>query len=336
MVIKENYPLLGLNTFHMTVSTSWFAEYSNVAELQDLLKSDLLSKNEFFHIGGGSNLLFTKDFPGVILHSAIRFIEKRDENEESVYLRVGAGVVWDDFCRFAVENGYGGVENLSWIPGEVGASAVQNIGAYGVEAGDLIDSVETIEVLSGNPRVFKVDACGYGYRESVFKKELKGKYIVTAVVYRLDKTPHYKLDYGNLRHELAAFSDVSLETVRQAVIDIRKSKLPDPDVAGNAGSFFMNPVITRSQFEKLKQEYPAIPHYDVSEEMVKVPAAWMIDQCGWKGREHGGAAVHDKQCLVLINKCGATARDIQELAAMISESVWDKFKVYISPEVNYI
>ncbi|MEG1585839.1 MAG: UDP-N-acetylmuramate dehydrogenase [Bacteroidales bacterium] len=336
MLLQEQYPLLKCNTFHIQAVARWFAEYSSVAELKELLRSDLLKTNPFLAIGGGSNILFTDNYPGVILHSVIRFIEPVREDENSVWIKVGSGVVWDDFCAYAVNNGLGGAENLSYIPGEVGASAVQNIGAYGVEACDIIEEVETIQVEQCEERIFKKEDCGYGYRKSIFKGDLKGKYIVTAVVFKLDKQPVCKLDYGNLREEVAKYPDLTPAAVRNAVIQIRKSKLPEPDVTGNAGSFFMNPVISLAQYTELLKEYPQMPHYAVSQDLVKIPAAWMIERCGWKGKEWGGAAVHDKQCLVLINKNQATASEICALADAICKSVKEKFDITISPEVNYI
>ncbi|MGL4293792.1 MAG: UDP-N-acetylmuramate dehydrogenase [Bacteroidales bacterium] len=336
MLIEGDYPLRERNTFHMDVRARWFVEYDSVEELIALLNSELIRENKWLAVGAGSNLLFTGDYPGVILHSRICFVKREKEDDKHVWLRVGSGVVWDDFCAYAVENGLGGCENLSYIPGEVGASAVQNIGAYGVEVSDIIEEVETVRVENGQKRIFLQAECLYGYRASVFKKELKGKFIVTSVLYRLDKKPEYRLDYGNLREELGSVENLSPERVRRAVINIRKNKLPDPEVAGNAGSFFMNPVIGRDHYDRLLQRYPGMPHYPVDDNRVKVPAAWLIDQCGWKGKMVGGAAVHDKQCLVLINKNQATASEVIRLAESICESVRTTFGIDIHPEVNYI
>jgi UDP-N-acetylmuramate dehydrogenase len=259
------------------------------------------------------------------------------ENEDEVLVRAGAGEVWDDFVAYTVEKGWYGAENLSLIPGEVGASAVQNIGAYGVEAKDLIVKVDTLEVETGKERVFGNEECGYAYRESVFKHALKGKYIVTHVTYRLFKKPSYRLDYGNVHSELEKRGcELTLENVRQTIIDIRESKLPDPKVQGNAGSFFMNPIVPRPLFEELLGKYPSMPFYEVDAERVKIPAAWMIDQCGWKGKQLGRAGVHNKQALVLVNCGGATGQEIIALSEEIQRSVLDKFGVRISPEVNFI
>ncbi len=335
ITIEENKSLQQLHTFHLSVSSRWFVEYQSVKELIDLLKTDLLRENPFLQIGGGSNLLFMSDYEGVILHSKIRFIEVVSETSEYVTVKAGSGVVWDDFVKYSVSNGWGGAENLSLIPGEVGASAVQNIGAYGVEVKDIILQVEAIEVATGKERTFTTAECMYGYRDSIFKKELKGKYIITSVVYLLRKNPVYHLNYGNLRHAIGNKS-INLQTIRDTVIEIRKSKLPDPDDYGNAGSFFMNPVIPVSQYDLLKEKYPEMPFYPVDAQFVKVPAAWLIDKAGWKSKMLGGAAVHDKQCLVLINKNNAVAKDIIDLAQNIVDSVKSLYGITIKPEVNYI
>jgi UDP-N-acetylmuramate dehydrogenase len=321
----------------MDVEASVFVEYESVTELKEILLHQLCPEGKWLHIGGGSNLLFTGDFDGMILHSAIKGFEVVSENEDEVLVRAGAGEVWDDFVAYTVEKGWYGAENLSLIPGEVGASAVQNIGAYGVEAKDLIVKVDTLEVETGKERVFGNEECGYAYRESVFKHALKGKYIVTHVTYRLSKHPSYRLDYGNVHSELEKRGcELTLENVRQTIIDIRESKLPDPKVQGNAGSFFMNPIVPRPLFEELLGKYPSMPFYEVDAERVKIPAAWMIDQCGWKGKQLGRAGVHNKQALVLVNCGGATGQEIIALSEEIQRSVLDKFGVRISPEVNFI
>lgn len=329
--------LLPHHTFGMDVKASLFVEYDSVAELQSVLSDKDVMTGGWLHIGGGSNLLFKGDYAGTVLHSAIRGYEVVAENEREIEVRAGAGEVWDDFVAYTVKNGWYGAENLSWIPGEVGASAVQNIGAYGVEAKDLIVSVETVEVETGKERIFAKEECRYAYRESIFKKELKGKYIVTYVTYRLSKRPIFNLEYGNVRGELEKRGDeVTLENVRKVIIAVREAKLPDPKVQGNAGSFFMNPMIPRKQFEKLQQQYPDMPHYEVDGDRVKIPAAWMIDRCGWKGRQVGRAGVHSRQALVLVNCGGATGDEVISLAGQIQESVFQKFGIILSPEVNYI
>lgn len=337
MKILKDYSLLPHNTFGMDIKTSLFIEYDSTEELKELLEQHALAHGQWLHIGGGSNLLFTADYPGTILHSAIKGYEVTSENKDEVIVRVGAGEVWDDFVAYTVGQEWYGAENLSLIPGEVGASAVQNIGAYGIEAKDLIVKVETIEVSTGHERTFGNADCQYAYRESIFKHSLKGKYIVTHVSFRLKKTPTYHLDYGNIRSELEKRNcTLNLQNVRNIIIHIRNSKLPDPQVQGNAGSFFMNPIIPRSQFEALLKTYPSIPHYEVDNERVKIPAAWMIDQCGWKGKQLGRAGVHSQQALVIINCGGATGQEIITLSQEIQQSVFQKFGIKILPEVNFI
>ena len=336
MTISKHVSLLPFNTFGIDVKTDYLIEYFSVEELSAILKSELVTSSRLLHVGGGSNLLFLNDFDGVVLHSQLKSIDLLTTDEQSVYVEVGAGVAWDDFVDFAVNKGWGGVENLSLIPGETGAAAVQNIGAYGVEVQSVIDRVKTVEVESGEIREFSNAECEYGYRESIFKTMLKGKYIVTSVVFRLECVPTFTLDYQHLEDEVRKNGEVSLANVRQTIIAIRQSKLPDPAVQGNAGSFFMNPVIPKSLFVQLQSQFPEMPHYYVSETDEKVPAAWLIDKCGWKGKQIGKAAVHDKQALVLVNKGGATGAEIVFLAEQIQLSVKEKFGIELRPEVNYI
>lgn len=337
--MKELYncSLLPYNTFGMDVKASRFVEYASVEELRGLWNAEREAVARALHIGGGSNLLFASDYEGLILHSAIKGYTVVKETEEEVEVRVGAGEVWDDFVAYTVANGWYGAENLSLIPGEVGASAVQNIGAYGVEAKDLIVSVDTFGLETGEERWFMREECRYAYRESVFKQELKGKYAVTFVTYRLKKHPVFHLEYGNIRAELEKQGcQVDLENVRRIIIAIRQAKLPDPKVLGNAGSFFMNPVVPKMQFEALLAQYPDMPHYPVDDAHVKIPAGWMIDRCGWKGKRVGHAGVHEKQALVLVNCGGATGKEVMHLAEEIVASVRERFGVTIRPEVNYI
>ena len=350
---EQDYCLLNHNTFGMNVKARRYVEYDSEAELKDLIPT---LSGEVLHMGGGSNLLFQGDYAGTVLHSAIKGIEVVDETADEVLVRVGAGEVWDDFVAWAVAQSYGGVENLSLIPGEVGASAVQNIGAYGVEAKDVIALVEAIDLSNGQKRVCGTEECDYAYRQSIFKKQLKGKYAITYVTYRLQKQPQLKLDYGNLRAVLGEkgqrTTDDGQQTtdngqrttengrrtigeVRQAIIDIRNAKLPDPKVQGNAGSFFMNPVVSREKFLSIQKDYPTMPYYEV-EGGVKIPAGWMIDQCGWKGKSLGRAGVHDKQALVLVNLGGATSDEIITLCNTICKDVHEKFGIDIHPEVNFI
>lgn len=322
------------NTFGLDVKAGRWLEYASVEELKALIAEGQIS-SPYLHVGSGSNLLFLGDFEGTVLHSAIKSIELVNQDAEKVWLRVGAGVIWDDFVAYCVERGYYGAENLSLIPGEVGASAVQNIGAYGVEVKDLISCVETVDVY-GDKRVFGVEECGYAYRNSVFKRPDMKSFFVTHVTFALNKAEQYTLNYGTIRQELEKYPQIDLATVRQVIVSIRESKLPDPKVLGNAGSFFMNPIVPRAKYETLLQEYPSMPSYQVDATHVKIPAGWMIEQCGWKGKSLGNAAVHDKQALVLVNCGGATGADIVALSDAVRAAVREKFGVEIHPEVNMI
>lgn len=322
------------NTFGIDVTAARFLEYGSEDELRELIAAGQVVA-PWLHIGGGSNLLFIKDYEGTVLHSRIGGLEVTSEDEEHVWVRVGAGVVWDDFVAWCVKRHWYGAENLSLIPGEVGASAVQNIGAYGVEVKDLITSVETIN-MAREKRIYGVDECGYSYRKSLFKQPEMKAVFVTYVNFCLSKREYYTLDYGTIRQELEKYPVLNLETLRRVIIDIRQSKLPDPKVLGNAGSFFMNPIVPRRQFESLQREYPDMPHYDVDAGRVKIPAAWMIDRCGWKGKALGPAAVHGRQALVLVNSGGATGADIVALSDAVRASVREKFGIDIHPEVCLI
>ena len=382
MVKTEYYKdLTKMNTFGMKVKARCFIEYDSVADLVDIEFEELA--RPVLHIGGGSNLLFTDDFKGTVLHSKIDFIEILDEchsapvapsqtslgpspypgvgkchfrtNDtssegvqpvETVLVSVGAGVVFDDFCDWAAKEGLWGVENLSHIPGEVGASAVQNIGAYGVEVKDVIRKVYCYDTVDEEFVNFDVEDLQYGYRDSAFKDpEIRGRYIVTHVVFALSRTPQPKLEYGHLKEAVeAAGSELTPGLIRKVIIKIRKEKLPEPSVMGSAGSFFKNPVISREHFERIeaaaKAEHGAdckVPHYDLPDGMVKVPAAWMIEQCGWKGRRSGGAAVWEKQPLVIVNYTGeAYPEEIIGLEKRIIASVKTKFGVELHPEVDHI
>ena len=349
MVKTEYYKdLTKMNTFGMKVKARCFIEYDSVADLVDIEFEELA--RPVLHIGGGSNLLFTDDFKGTVLHSKINFIEILNEEATGpVLVSVGAGVVFDDFCDWAAKEGLWGAENLSYIPGEVGASAIQNIGAYGVEVKDIIHKVYCYDTIEEEFVSFSLEECGYGYRDSIFKKpEIKGRYIVTHVVFALSREPKPQLGYGHLRDAVMAVVGVSDEptpaVIRKVIIKIRKEKLPEPSVMGSAGSFFMNPVISHEHYQKIEAAAKAefgpdykVPHYDLPDGMVKVPAAWMIEQCGWKGKRSGGAAVYDKQPLVIVNYTGeAYPEEIIGLERRIIASVKTKFGVDLHPEVDHI
>lgn len=329
--------LLAYNTFGIDAKCNELIEYASVADLIAILPS--LQGKRWLHIGGGSNLLFVNDFEGVVLHSQIKDIEVVQQDNVQVCLRVGAGVVWDEFVNYCVENHYYGLENLSYIPGEIGASAVQNIGAYGAEVCQFIIHVETLEVETGKKRIFNNKECEYAYRSSVFKHELKGKYIVTHVVYKLSCKFEPNLAYGGIQRALQdrqiSTSELTARTLRDVIIDVRKAKLPEPHEIGSAGSFFMNPVVEESKFKDLFNKFPQIPHYQM-DNGVKIPAGWLIEQCGWKGKHMGRAGVYSRQALVLINLGGAKGTDIVALSNAIRHDVKQKFGIDIYPEVNFI
>ena len=328
----RDFQLRPYNTFGIEARAAEFIDYTDARDLSDIFP--LAGVARWLHIGGGSNLLFTRDYDGLVLHSSATGVEVVAEDDETVDVRACAGLGWDDFVSMCVGRGWTGAENLSLIPGEVGASAVQNIGAYGVEACDLIRRVETFDTENRCHRTFGVGECGYSYRDSRFKHEKQ--YIVTHVTYRLSKRFKPDLSYGNLSSIFAGQEDrLTPAALREAVIGVRRAKLPDPEVTGNAGSFFMNPVVSEDKYRQLLSVYPSMPAYKVAGG-VKLPAGWLIDRCGWKGRSLGRAGVHPKQALVLVNLGGATAEDIMRLAATIEADVADKFGVAIKPEVNYI
>ena len=329
----KDYSLKEYNTFGIDAKCSRFLEYESVDEAQMVAQILREAATPYIIIGGGSNLLLTKDYEGIVVHSAMKGVVFDDGR-----MSCGSGEIWDDMVALAIRNGLYGMENLSLIPGDVGASAVQNIGAYGAEAKDLIAEVEAVEIASGQVVTLRGEDCGYGYRESKFKHEWKNKYLITHVTYQLSTTfvPH--LDYGNIRAELErkGIENPTAQQVRDTIIEIREAKLPDPKVTGNAGSFFMNPIVSRAVYEALITQYEGMPHYEVDADHIKIPAGWMIDQCGWKGKSLGRAGVHDKQALVLVNRGGATGAEIVTLCETIQADVKAKFGIDIYREVNIV
>ncbi|MBR1469951.1 MAG: UDP-N-acetylmuramate dehydrogenase [Prevotella sp.] len=333
----RNYPLLQHNTFGIDAQCRRFIEFSTVSELMAVCTKLTPDDQPLLLLGGGSNLLLTGNFDGTVLHSAIMGVEKMVEEGESVFVRVGSGENWDDFVAFCVENGWYGAENLSLIPGEVGASAVQNIGAYGVEAKDIIERVEAVEIQTGRRVTFENEECDYAYRQSRFKHDWKNRFVVTHVIFRLSTEFQPRLDYGNLRETMQKKGvPVTPQTLRQTIIDIRREKLPDPKEIGSAGSFFMNPMVSMQKYRELAAKFPEMPHYEVDSDRVKIPAGWMIDQCGWKGRSLGRAGVYEKQALVLVNLGGATGAEILHLCETIRADVRQKFGIDIHLEVNIV
>ena len=333
-MIRENISLLPYNTFGIDVKARYLATFGSLAELHELCGQVTASGLPYMVIGGGSNLLFTRDFDGWIIKSDMQGLRVLETDAGSCLMEADAAMVWDDFVACCVRQQLYGAENLSLIPGTTGASAVQNIGAYGAEAKDIIETVSCMEISTGKIFRFQNEELQYGYRTSRFKTEWQGRFVVTAVCYRLSRIPKLNLNYKGLCEAMEQQENPDrLAAVRQAVIGIRRAKLPDPAETGNAGSFFMNPVIPKTHFERLQAQYPAIPHYLLSDGQVKIPAAWLIEQCGWKGKTLGKAGVHPKQPLVLINTGGASGTDIAALADRIINDVYNHFGIKLHPEV---
>ncbi|BDD03432.1 UDP-N-acetylmuramate dehydrogenase [Aureibacter tunicatorum] len=337
--IKSNHPLLEYNTFGIPVLAKYFAEVSSLDELLTVLKSEEAKENPIFLLGGGSNILLTQPVDSLVIYNNIKGIEVVAEDDEFVYVKSGGGEVWHELVLYCVENGWGGLENLSLIPGKVGTSPIQNIGAYGVELKDVFMNLRALNLETLEVEGFEKEACDFGYRSSVFKKEKKGKYFILDVAFKLRKNPELNVSYGAIREELINSAGDNeqhwdIADVSSAVMKIRQSKLPDPAVIGNGGSFFKNPVVSNEQFCKLTQAFADIPSYKVDDFQVKVPAGWLIEKAGWKGYKEGNIGVHEKQALVLVNFGGNNGKAIKNLAEKIQKSVFEKFEIEISPEVN--
>ena len=334
---ERNYSLKEHNTFGIDAKCRRFIEFEDDEEAFEVAAILRKSALPYIIIGGGSNLLLTKDFDGIVVRSGVKG-HYFEEDFTCERMTCGSGEVWDDMVATSLQAGYYGMENLSLIPGDVGASAVQNIGAYGVEAKDLILCVWMVEIATGKPWMIGNEDCEYGYRQSRFKKDWKNRFLITRVTYGLSRTFRPNLDYGNIRQELErrGITEPTAQQLRDIIIEIRNAKLPDPQIEGNAGSFFMNPVVTRQKYEKLAARYPQMPHYKVDYRHEKIPAGWMIEQCGWKGKSLGRAGVHDKQALVLVNRGGATGAEVVALSDAIRQDVKETFGIDIYPEVNII
>jgi len=337
-MIKENISLKPYNTFGIDAKARFFISIDSVEKLKTILSLEQFKSAKKLFIGGGSNLLLLNDFDGLVIKIEISGIDKVTENENGVILKAGAGVIWHDFVMYCVDNRFYGVENLSLIPGTVGAAPMQNIGAYGVEIKDVFESLEALNTSTLEVETFNLEKCRFGYRESIFKHEAKDKYVILNVSFNLQKKGNLNLEYGAIKDTLSQMqiSNPTLKEVCEAVISIRKSKLPDPAKIGNSGSFFKNPEIPITRFEKLKEKYPNAPSYPVNENLVKVPAGWLIEQAGWKGHREGNVGVHTKQALVLVNYGGGTGSEIKALAEKIQKSVFEKYGIEINPEVNFI
>ena len=339
MQIQKNVSLKSFNTFGINVKTAYFSEVRTIEELLVFLQENKKVLYEpLLILGGGSNVLFTKDFPGIVLRNNIHGIQVIREDESNAWVQVGAGENWHTFVLHCIGLGYGGIENLSLIPGTVGAAPMQNIGAYGVEIKDVFEQLEAIHIETGELSYFTNDDCRFGYRESIFKNIYKDKFIITSVTLRLSKRPVINTSYGAIEQTLQSMgiTSPSIHDVSNAVIHIRQSKLPNPAAIGNAGSFFKNPVIEKTVYENLKAKYPEIPGYEVSPHKMKVPAGWLIEQCGWKGKRFGDVGVHKNQALVLVNYGNAAGEAVKELAFEIRDSVIEHFGIKLTPEVNII
>ena len=335
--VYSDFSLKEYNTFNIDAKAKYYFEYTETEDLADFLLHNKEWPNwQRLIIGEGSNMLFINDFDGLVINPNIPGVQIIHEDRNHVWLEAGAGVAWDNLVDFAVFHNWGGIENLSLIPGKVGAAAVQNIGAYGMEVQNRIESVSgfDLETLSGY--TMSAADCGYAYRESIFKNQLKGRFIITSVTFKLDKFPEFILNYGDLKAETEKLGNINLKNIRKAVVGIRESKLPDPKVFGNAGSFFKNPVVEFSLAEQLLVENPKMPHYPAPDGKFKLAAGWLIEQCGWKGFRRGDAGVHEKQALVLVNYGNATGKEIFELSEDVCLSVYEKFGVALEREVNVI
>ena len=346
MQVQQNYSLKGYNTFGVEAYAKYFGVFTSVDELSDLLTPDQDHNLQMttFILGGGSNILLTKNYDGLVLKNDIKGIHTIHEDEDHIYIKVGAGENWHQFVMHCVKNNFSGVENLSLIPGNIGASSMQNIGAYGVEVKDVFHSLEAFHIKEKRIVNFTLNDCGFGYRESVFKKMYKDQFAILNVTFRLNKKPQYNTSYGAIKEELETMGvkDLSIQAISQAIINIRSSKLPDPNVIGNAGSFFKNPEVSEHQFQKLKRINPNAIGYVLNNGKVKLAAGWLIEQCGpengtsWKGFRRGDAGCHERQALVLVNYGNASGKEIYDLSTEIKQSVIQKFDVELEREVNII
>jgi UDP-N-acetylmuramate dehydrogenase len=337
--LLHNADLTSLNTFHIAARAAVLARFASVGQLRQLLAHPEVAGRPRLVLGGGSNVLFTQDFPGVVLLNEIPGIDVVREDDRHVWVQAGAGVVWHEFVQHCVRQGWGGLENLSLIPGKVGAAPMQNIGAYGVEIKDVFEELEALRIDDGAVIPFTLAQCAFGYRESFFKREGRDRYVILNVTFRLNKPPHaVNIGYGNIREELErrGIASPSIADVSEAVIAIRRSKLPDPVVLGNAGSFFKNPVVPQEVADRIRAEHPDLVAYPAGEGLVKLAAGWLIERAGLKGYSLGTHGVHDRQALVLVNRGGATGRDIHDLSTHVLRSVRERFGVELEREVNIV
>jgi UDP-N-acetylmuramate dehydrogenase len=338
MNIQHNIPLKPYNTFGIDVIAKAFAIFSSVNELEEGMNYSLSSTNSTLILGGGSNILFTKDFDGLVLKNELKGIAVVKEDEDHFYIKAAAGENWHQFVMYCVQHNYAGLENLSLIPGNVGASPMQNIGAYGVEIKDVFYELEAYNINDKVTQTFSAKDCEFGYRESVFKRKYKNQFVILNVTYRLNKNPSFNTSYGAIEQELEKMGakEINIQSISQAVINIRSSKLPDPKEIGNAGSFFKNPTLPKEELVRLQSIDSSIPFYNVDDTHIKIPAGWLIDNLGWKGYRKGDAGCHAKQALVLVNYGNAQGKSIYDLSEEILKSVKGKFDISLEREVNII
>lgn len=339
MQLQQNISLKPYNTFGINVLAKYFASFSTIDELSELLTNHTSQiSNHKLILGGGSNILFTQNFDGLVLKNELKGITLVDEDADYYYIKAAAGEVWHEFVQHCITNNYSGIENLSLIPGNVGASPMQNIGAYGVEIKDIFHSLEAYHIHEQKTITFSLQDCQFGYRESVFKRQYKGQFVILSVTYKLRKQPIFNTSYGAINAELEQMGvkDLSIQAISQAIINIRSSKLPDPKKIGNAGSFFKNPQISKFRLHVMKEDYEKIPAYPVDDMHYKIAAGWLIEQCGWKGFRKGDASCNPLQALVLVNYGNATGQEIFDLSTEIIQSVEAKFGITLEREVNII
>lgn len=336
-MVRYNYPLGKHNTFGIEVRTKRYISFKYEEEVAYFLTREKLDYDNCLILGGGSNILFTKDYGGTIIHPLFNNIKIKEINPDTTIISVEAGLEWDRLVEWTIRNDLGGLENLSCIPGNVGAAPIQNIGAYGAEVSNLITGVHAISIASGENRFFSNEECMFRYRDSIFKNELKGKYLVTRVEIKLRRSPaFFNLSYGNLEQTVGEKGEKTLQGIREAVINIRKEKLPDPSVTGNAGSFFENPAVDLDKYTELKNKYLDMPAWETGDNKYKIPAAWLIEKAGWKGKKAGRAGVFEKHALILVNLGNATGSEILQLSNMIIQSIEDLFGITLTREVNVI
>jgi UDP-N-acetylmuramate dehydrogenase len=335
--LRENYSLKNHNTFGIDAWTRYFADIDNESDLVQFIRHNPAPGLPLMILGSGSNILFVSDYEGMIIHPLIKGIEVLRETSEHITVRVGAGELWDSFVEWTVRKNYGGIENLSLIPGSVGASPIQNIGAYGSEAAEVIEQVGTIQIRNGRKKTYSRNDCRFGYRTSIFKTDLRSMVIITHVVFKLSKKPVLKTEYGVVNERLKKFTEPSVSSVREVIMEIRNEKLPDPQKLGNAGSFFKNPVLNENEFDSFIRNHPDAPNYHAETKgFHKIPAAWLIEQCGWKGRRIGDSGTFPLQPLVLVNYGNATGKEIYKLSEKIREDVLKSFGIQLEREVNTV